>query len=240
MARDNLDDFISLFVGDFDNALQVGEERERNIHPGEGGGHEHIHCTVRQVATDLLFARYYFDGNPKRVFRTRLYRVRAHDGSDRGLIEMRILRFYEETERALQASGYDLNAISWDDDDMYQWLQGCEVFWERYRPDSCNGHDDVAAAALGIAAGDRFVGYMAGGGCELFSKDFGARIRIMDDLLLTRDELWVADRGFDQYNRFVYGNRRGIPYKMRRVREGDALSWTLSNSQSSPNSDNVS
>lgn len=231
-ARDNLQDFISLFVGDFDNGNQIAIERAQGLYPGEGGGHEHIHCKVREVAPDLLFARYYFNGDPSFVFRTRLYRVRALDASDRGLIEMRILRFYEETERALKACNYDLGAISWiGDDDTYVWLQGCEVYWERYSPDSAV---DDAAEALGIAPGDRFVGYMAGGGCELYSKEINAPIRVMDDLLLTTDELWVADRGFDQQNLFVYGNRRGIPYKMRRVRAGDPLSWTLSASEPPP------
>lgn len=231
-ARHNLRKFIRVFIGEFDNYEQVAAERLQGVYPGESGGHEHIHCSIRQLSPDLLFARYYFNGNPSSVFRTRLYSVHADESCDRGIVEMRICRFYEETERALRENDYDIDGIEWRDDDMYDWMEGCDVFWERYCPRE--GETDDAVSALGISPGERFVGYMKGGGCEVFSKEVGARIRVMDDLLLTKEDLWVADRGFDESDQFVYGNRRGIPYKMRRVREDDGSAWTLSEEEGPP------
>jgi CpeT/CpcT family (DUF1001) len=219
-------EFLAFFQGEFDNYEQIAEQRARGIFPVEGGGHEHIHCSLTVLNDDMLFARYYFNGNPSVVFRSRLYRICVSDASERGIIEMRIFRFYEETERKLKASNYDISAIEWNDDDMYDWLRGCEVFWERYEP--LQGDCDVGCRKLGIANGPRFVGYMKGGGCELYSREIDGRIRVMDDLLLTSRDLWVADRGFDETGHFVYGNRRGIPYQMKRVDPDGPAAWTLS------------
>lgn len=236
-ARQNLRDFVTFFCGDFDNADQIANERAHNIFPGEGGGHEHIHCVIAPVGNDILFARYYFNGDPTKVFRTRVYSVSPGNSGRTGIVEMRILRLYEEAEQRLRESGYDLSCISWEDEDgertdMYEWMRGCEVFWERYTP--VNGENDEATQALGISGGDRFIGFMKGGGCEVFSKIIGQRLRVMDDLLLTSEDLWVADRGFDESGNFVYGNRRGIPYKMRRITEGSPHSWTLSATEEPP------
>lgn len=229
-ARKNLDEFIHLFQGEFDNYHQIAQERRAGMFAGDGGGHEHIHCSIQRISPDLLFARYYFNGDPNIVFRSRLYRVCMCDQSERGLIEMRIFRFYEETEQRLKANNYDIHAIQWSDDDVYDWLEGCEVFWEHYLP----AEDDVAGQMLGIQPGSRFVGYMKGGGCEFYSREIGGRIRVMDDLLLTSQDLWVADRGFDEHDNFVYGNRRGVPYKMRRVGKGDENEWTIHADQQPP------
>lgn len=231
-AKKNLQEFLALFAGEFDNYDQIAAERAVGILPCEGGGHEHIHCSITPLNGDLLFARYYFNGNPSVVFRSRLYRVSVSDSSDRGIIEMRIFRFYEEIERQLKINNYDVKAVEWDDGDVYDWLEGCEVFWERYVPDSVAS--DEASRTLGIESGPRFVGYMKGGGCELHSREIGGRIRVMDDLLLTSGELWVADRGFDEADNFVYGNRRGIPYKMKRVHPDGPTAWTLSAVASAP------
>lgn len=55
----------------------------------------------------------------------------------------------------------------------------------------------------------------------------GLEILVKDDLRLWADQLWVNDRGFDREGRFVYGNQRNVPYKMRRVVAGGPLEWTL-------------
>lgn len=233
-AQQNITDFLNLFTGDFDNGLQINEERKNGIYAGESGGHEHIHCCIRQINTEnnILLATYYFNGDPTKIFRTRIYSLQIREPiCERGVIEMRILRLYEENERLLKETNFEnLNLLN--NNDMYIWLQGCEVFWERYRPSSSSSpNDDDIINDLCISDGDRYVGYMIGGGCELFSKDINGHIKILDDLLLTKNELWVADRGFDSNNKFVYGNRKGIPYKMKRVDNddiNDPLRWTVS------------
>ena len=49
-----LADLASRFQGDFDNYAQVVSDRAEGLLPGEGGGHEHIHCTLVPVDPGLL------------------------------------------------------------------------------------------------------------------------------------------------------------------------------------------
>jgi len=228
-ARKTMAEFLGWFQGDFDNYAQVVEDRKLGLHPREGGGHEHIHCQLMPVPSAdaqngdaLIFAKYYFDGDPRKIFRQRLYKVFV--GEQSHAVEMRIYRFFKEVEERIEACDYDFSRVNLHDDDLYAWLEGCEIFWRR------DDHDYP-----GVRRGAHFIGYMKGGGCTVFSTEIGAHIRIRDDLVVTEDDLWVNDRGFDQNGHFVYGNRRGIPYKMKRVHPRDpTLAWTLDPSSRPP------
>ena len=66
---------LDWFQGDFDNYRQVVEDRRQNRLPREGGGHEHIHCTLVPVTRDSRLAAFYFDGAPTAIFRFRYYRL---------------------------------------------------------------------------------------------------------------------------------------------------------------------
>ena len=49
---------------------------------------------------------------------------------------MRILRLFEEKERELllkNAQSDTPMSLSLNSEDMYEWLNGCEVYWERYK-----------------------------------------------------------------------------------------------------------
>ncbi|OSX78305.1 hypothetical protein BU14_0112s0004, partial [Porphyra umbilicalis] len=138
-SRRNLGEFLAWFAGDFDNHEQVVEERAAGLSPREGGGHEHIHCTLTSLGDGWLFAKYYFNGDPSVVFRSRLYRVLPVVESPVGLLEMRIYRLFAEAEASLRATGYDVRGLSFTDADVYDWLQGCEVYWERYQPPEAGG-----------------------------------------------------------------------------------------------------
>ena len=64
------------FQGDFDNYEQVLEDRRNGRLPREGGGHEHIHCTIVPLGTlSARLAAFYFDGAPQRIFRFRYYEL---------------------------------------------------------------------------------------------------------------------------------------------------------------------
>ncbi|GAB0492283.1 hypothetical protein MMPV_003545 [Pyropia vietnamensis] len=145
-ARRNMAEFLGWFAGDFDNYEQVLEERAAGLFPREGGGHEHIHCTLTPLGDGWLFAKYYFNGDPSVVFRSRLYRVTPVAGSPVGLLEMRIYRLFAEAEAALRAAAYDVRGLSFTDADVYDWLQGCEVYWERYQPPAEGGSGGVPAS----------------------------------------------------------------------------------------------
>ena len=66
---------LDWFQGDFDNYRQVVHDRQQQRLPREGGGHEHIHCTLVPVTRDSRLAAFYFDGVPTAIFRFRYYRL---------------------------------------------------------------------------------------------------------------------------------------------------------------------
>ncbi|KAL7487701.1 hypothetical protein ACHAW6_013256 [Cyclotella cf. meneghiniana] len=81
---------LQRFQGDFDNYNQVVRDRQHGLTPAEGGGHEHIHCTLvpcpilipfersNQMSFDQeqwVIAAFYLNGNPGQIFRFRMYRL---------------------------------------------------------------------------------------------------------------------------------------------------------------------
>lgn len=77
---------LSRFQGDFDNYEQVVQDRRHGLTPGDGGGHEHIHCMVvpcphygveefRRDQSQWLLAAFYFNANPRQIFRFRMYKL---------------------------------------------------------------------------------------------------------------------------------------------------------------------
>ena len=77
---------LSQFQGDFDNYNQGVQDRIHELTPGEGGGHEHIHCTllpcpqynntlIDESSSQWILAAFYFNGNPRQIFRFRLYEI---------------------------------------------------------------------------------------------------------------------------------------------------------------------
>ncbi|GJQ13256.1 hypothetical protein GpartN1_g5047.t1 [Galdieria partita] len=216
--------WLSWFQGDFDNFEQVVEERNQKIFPREGGGHEHIHCAIQPLFCKpdghvLLFAKYYFNGNPDIVFRFRVYEAFPSVSPyhpEEMVLEMKILRFYEEAASRLKQINFDIFQLDWNSDHMYEYLVGCEVYWKY----NTSTHQSVGE-------GPHFIGFMKGGGCSVYSPETKDIIHVKDDLILTPNHLWVNDRGFDNCQNYIYGNQRGIHYQMKRVQSGDALDWTL-------------
>merc|ERR1719327_2458960 len=109
---------MNLFCGHFDNLAQVEADLAAGRTPREGGGHEHIHCHLQQLpmptthrfaepTTEYVLASYYFNGEPDKVFRQRIYALRplAEDGQFGQCIRMQILRLRPETEDALRSAG---------------------------------------------------------------------------------------------------------------------------------------
>jgi CpeT/CpcT family (DUF1001) len=72
---DLMETLLTWFQGDFDNYHQVVDDRRQNLAPREGGGHEHIHCSLIPVTQTSRLAAFYFDGQPAAIFRFRFYRL---------------------------------------------------------------------------------------------------------------------------------------------------------------------
>ncbi|CAM9789813.1 unnamed protein product [Chrysoparadoxa australica] len=220
---------LQLFKGDFDNHKQVVADRQAGLLPGEGGGHEHIHCKLvpvtrlaaawfaasKEAPHAVVSAMYYFDGDPSRVFRYRIYGFFPLDESeatDRGSVVMKLWRLVPEAEASLRARGYDL--VGWDPSmaskDTLEAIPGCDIYW-----------DQVGGAFRGLMGMDDKGTWVSSQMVE------GLKILVKDELLLEPEALSVHDRGYDKDGNFVYGNQRGVPYKMLRVTADSDLLWTL-------------
>lgn len=95
----------------------------------------------------------------------------------------------------------------------------------------------AAEAAHAAPEGTSFVGLMGedDSGTWVESQNAaGLEILVKDDLRIWNDHLWVNDRGFNREGNFVYGNQRGVPYKMRRVVAAGPLEWTLAERYRTP------
>jgi CpeT/CpcT family (DUF1001) len=244
-------DLLSLFQGEFDNYEQVVADRAAGLTPGPGGGHEHIHCSLKLVTsmappqllqaqdgftapTAVIAARYYFNAQPAVTFRFRLYTfgLCASDAA-RGDVLMRLWRLHPDVETRLRAVGYKLQGFDWQSSaaessaDVAESMDGCEIYWSR---GSSSSSDAAATASSEQQQSPAFVGLMGedDAGTWISSQNTaGQDILVKDDLKLWPAELWVNDRGYSRTGEFVYGNQRDVPYKMQRVQPGGALEWTL-------------
>ena len=207
--RQLLAPFLASFRGHFDNFAQVLEDRAADLAPRHGGGHEHIHCHVQPIEPlaaaeeDFVLASYYFDNDPKKLFRERVYGMRELEADQQfgHCIQMRIFRLRASTEEALRGVGSAAAVDCWSaaDVDTELLLPGCDVFW---RP-----------------VGDRFEGRMRTESVVVESPTMGIPIVVRDDVTLGSDALWINDRGSDVAGNYLYGNVRDVPYKLDRMPE---------------------
>lgn len=218
----HLDMLLEHFQGHFDNHNQVIANDAKGLTPRSGGGHEHIHCALRQVpvsgtTSTHVLASYYFNGQPGAVFRERLYAFEAlpADAQFGSCIRMSIFKLRDSVVAQLRAAGgvaYCADDVAFTENDVCEALRlkDADVFWRW--------------------CGERFEGHMRTESLTIESeRNPGARIVVRDDVALWPDALWVNDRGHDaETGDYVYGNIHGVPYKMSRVPE---THWTVTGSQ---------
>lgn len=195
----DLDVMMSWFAGEFDNHLQFVEEQEADSPPEQP--HEWIHSIfapvdLPQFGSHVFYVEQYTDGDPAKIYRNRLYSFTIND--ERQEIQLTILSF-ADSDAVVGAYRDPAKLAALGPDDV-RTIPGCEVYWKR-------------------ESADRFIGYMPDGACRVPSRRSGKTIIIDDDLLLTRDEIWIGDRAEDEDGNWVFGNRAGIPHKLRRSRD---------------------
>jgi len=210
-----LDSFLELFDGHFDNHAQVAANDEAGLTPREGGGHEHIHCSLRPVCINgadgaHVLASYYFNGQLQAVFRERLYSFEAlsEDEQFGSCVRMCIYKLREDVSSRLRAGGSgateDVAFTAANDLSEVLRVPEADVFWRW--------------------CGERFEGEMRQESLTIVSERSGRDLVVRDDVALWQDALWVNDRGTDaETGAYVYGNIHGVPYKMSRV---DDTHWT--------------
>lgn len=235
---------LNNFQGDFDNYNQVVEDRNRGMLPREGGGHENFHCTLVPISEHGRLAAFYFDGNPQRIFRFRYYELltnEAENGLDNHGVMMRLYTLQPELERLLRDHAEE--PLEWPHlfstfndgssfDTKVDYLPKCEITWSLEMDPTQHSYLDANDDHDGLHA------VMVHGEAIVDSTLIpGIKIRILDELSLYDDLFYINDRGLDpETGAFIYGNHRGVPYRLERVarivdgkREivNDDLKWTL-------------
>eukprot|EP00550_Attheya_septentrionalis_P000591 CAMPEP_0198285778 /NCGR_PEP_ID=MMETSP1449-20131203/5023_1 /TAXON_ID=420275 /ORGANISM="Attheya septentrionalis, Strain CCMP2084" /LENGTH=387 /DNA_ID=CAMNT_0043983333 /DNA_START=144 /DNA_END=1307 /DNA_ORIENTATION=+ len=142
---------LGRFQGDFDNYRQVVRDRSNQMLPREGGGHEHIHCTLVPILSDeqepdynkmhySVLAAFYFDGLPQRIFRFRRYALTTTNASQE--VQMKLYTLSPGLEQTLRAQSsnpetwnqivasfhnseepHESSRVLWNE------LMGCDVTW---------------------------------------------------------------------------------------------------------------
>jgi hypothetical protein len=238
------DALLDRFQGDFDNYQQVVADRAAGLLPQTGGGHEHIHCCLVPVSTDARLAAFYFDGQPGAIFRFRYYHlvptstdlsgdgVASSPSSALPLVDTVLYTLHPDLEKELRKCPDPLDwpnlyhnfsppssSSSADPDNpKITLLEACDVRWSWERDPIQHAY----AAAAEIERGNNDNGIhavMVHGNATVQSQMMpGQDILIKDQLSLWRDSLWIHDRGYNpDTGAFIYGNQRGVPYRLQRV-----------------------
>ena len=193
---DDLDVMLSWFAGEFDNHQQVIEEQEAETPPEQP--HEWIHSIFVPVDLPALgehvfYVEQYTDGDPAKIYRNRLYTFSINQ--EEQAVQLTIHSFADP--KAVEGAHLDPTKLAGLTSDDVRSISGCEVYWKRVAP-------------------DRFIGSIPDGACRVVSQRSGKTLIIDDDLVLTPDEIWIGDRAVDEDGNWVFGNRAGIPHKLKR------------------------
>ncbi|MEM9705282.1 MAG: chromophore lyase CpcT/CpeT [Pseudomonadota bacterium] len=195
--------FLEWFEGRYDNALQVFWEPDLEV--PEDQRHERIHSIFRRVELPafgdaVFYVEQYLDGDPTKIYRQRIY-VFTTDVNENAIR----LAIHTPKKPERLVGGYrDASKFTRLRPRDATTREGCDVFWRRQA--------------------NQFIGYMKEGACRVPSERLGQEIIISDDLVLTQDEIWIADRAETVQGDYVFGNKAGVPHKLRKIRPFEC--WT--------------
>jgi len=186
------------FAGEFDNHQQHVDEIEAETPPEQP--HEWIHSIFQPVELPVFgdrvfYVEQYIEGDPTNIYRNRIYSFSINEEVE--AIQLTIYSFKDhEAVIGAHLDPTKLEGLTMDD---VRTLPGCEVFWKKQA--------------------DNFIGWMPDGACRVTSRRSGKIIVIDDDLVLTKNEIWIGDRAEDEDGNYIFGNKLGIPHKLQRSRD---------------------
>lgn len=128
------------------------------------------------------------------------------------IYKMSFIHGLKVASAAGQLDAIDFGSL--DNPALYERLDDARILWRFV---------DAPHAGDGFSNNDaHFLGTMPAGG---FVADSG--LRYEDELVLTKEDLWVSEQVYTADGNLVGGNQEAIPHKMRRVRPDGDLRWTL-------------
>jgi len=188
--------FLGWFEGEFDSNEQVEFAAELGI--PQDAVPERIHSVFRRVdlpafGDHVFYVEQYLDGDPAKIYRQRLYSFSLDEREQAIKLAIHI----PADVKALTGAHRDPSRLEGLTPAATRSPPGCEVYWRR--------------------RGDAFLGEMKPGACTFKSERSGKTIVVSDDLYLDSDEIWIHDRAVDADGAYVYGNKAGIPNKLKKV-----------------------
>jgi hypothetical protein len=195
--------FLEWFPGRYDNELQVFWQDDLKV--PEEARHERIHSIFRPVTAPafgphVFYVEQHEDADPSKIYRQRIYAFSADPAND----AIRLKIYTPKKPEALAGAWRDperLKKLKLSDATT---VEGCDVFWRRQA--------------------NQFLGSIPDGACRVVSTRSGNELVIDDDLVLTESEIWIADRATTPDGAYVFGNKAGVPHKLRKIRPFDC--WT--------------
>ncbi len=189
--------FLEWFPGVYDNQEQVYFEEELGVPEDER--HERIHHTFARVdlpafGEHVFYVQQYLDDDPEKIYRQRIY-VFSPDYEENAI---RLQIYTPNDVASLVDAHLDPSKLEGLTPDQARNMPGCDVFWKKRAAE--------------------FDGQMKERACSFVSQRSGKRIIIDDDLVLSKDELWISDRAEDEEGNYVFGNKAGIPHKNIKAR----------------------
>lgn len=196
----DLKEMMQWFEGEFDNFQQVWKEGEDKV--DEALRHERIHSIFKKIkapklGNNVFFVKQFQNGDTTNIYRMRLYNFSIN--TTENAIQLDIYSFLNpEEEKKYAMANHNPSILENIDFDNLRGTSGCEVYWKK--------NDD------------HFVGYMKDKACHFTSRRSGKEIYITDTLKLTEDEIWIQDEAEDADGNYVFGNKAGIPHKLKKCR----------------------
>lgn len=197
-------DVFQWFEGTFDNKEQYCEDLQQNVTEK----HEYVTAKFSTYAEkkDVLIAKYYYGNNDSNVFRFRFYEFTNSNIImkllSRSVPIQKIIKIYRplpQTLTRLESSKFNLETYLPRFDEC-EHLAGCDVIFKYNK------------------LMDAFRGTLVEDTCEICSqREPTIKLKVVDELFLWRNDLWINDRVYNQKGVQVIGNKNGIPYKLKRT-----------------------
>jgi hypothetical protein len=201
----DLELFLELFEGEFNNDYQVHLERSNASGSEAADCHPWHHHTVRRVAAPQLGEHVYYSqinakGPTGDVVRQRLHVLEAD--AERGVIRQRFFAFSDgEPWIDVHRNPSRLQAL--DPDTLRAYPAGCEILWRR---------------EIG-----QFRGEIPHGACQVVSPRSGNQLTIVAEMLLASTEMWHREAGYTEDGQLLFDVAGGAPFQLRRARPFSCL-----------------
>ncbi|MDH3619914.1 MAG: CpcT/CpeT family chromophore lyase [Gammaproteobacteria bacterium] len=195
--NEDLNTLAHWLEGHFDNSQQLLDDERRGA--GADASHNRIDMVFARVSLPqfgpvVFFSQQYSGGDPARIFRQAIYSIVPNADGRRYDMTIHLLLDHEKYRDA-HLDATRLKNI--DSDDMKTLPPECVFHWERRI--------------------DQFYGEISKGDCKIVSPRSGNELTLLDEFYLRNGELWFKDQGTDHEGNHAYGNRAGIPYKLKKI-----------------------